>query len=96
MFDTLDILNLHLFIRETYIFVMMSGHHFAVEDRGASAVTHLAHARSQNSRTGILGYMTGYKSSSDATLFLCNRKLRCNFLLHKKRDPRMRRPRRWS
>ena len=28
--------------------------------------------------------------------FLCNRKLRCNFLLHKKRSARMRRPRRWS
>ena len=33
----------------------MSGHHQAVEDRKADAVTHLAIARSQNTENGILG-----------------------------------------
>ena len=66
MFDTPDILNLHLFIRAAHIFVNMSSHRYAVEDRSASAVAHLAHARSQNSGTGILGILVNDR----ATLWL--------------------------
>ena len=33
----------------------MSGHHIAVEDKKADAVTHLAIARSQNTENGISG-----------------------------------------
>ena len=33
----------------------MSSHHYAVADRKADAVTHLAIARSQNTENGILG-----------------------------------------
>ncbi|GAA4654249.1 hypothetical protein GCM10023142_13870 [Anaerocolumna aminovalerica] len=33
----------------------MSGRHYAAEDRKSGAVTHLAHARIQNRRPGILG-----------------------------------------
>ena len=41
MFDTLDILNLHDKIWDSYILELMSSHH-AVEDRGLRAETHLA------------------------------------------------------
>ena len=55
VFDTLDILNLHHIIRESNIFKDMSGHRLQWKAEDLSAVAHLAHARSQNSRTGILG-----------------------------------------
>ncbi len=42
-------------IRDSYIPAWMSGRHYAAEDRKSGAVTHLAHARIQNRRPGILG-----------------------------------------
>ena len=68
VFDTLDILNLHYFKRDSYIGKLMSGRHCAAEDSGLLAVTHLAIARSQNSGTGILG-LTKDKKAALAAFF---------------------------
>ena len=58
MCDTLVILNLHYFKRDSYISVICQAIIYAVEDRKADADTHLAVARSQNTGTGILGIYT--------------------------------------
>lgn len=63
MCDHLDILNLHLRLWDTYIFSWMSGLHYAGEGRRLCAVTHLALARRQNSRTGILGQLRKTKAA---------------------------------
>ena len=44
VYDTLDILNLHYFKRDSYIDKLMSCHHLCmpVDGRGLFAVTHLA------------------------------------------------------
>ena len=55
MFDTLVVLNLQYFKRESYISVICQAIDFAVEGRKADADTHLAGARSQNTGTGFLG-----------------------------------------
>lgn len=48
----------------------MPGHHCVVEGRNLYAVTHLALARRQNSRTGILGTQTNDKGSHMAAFFI--------------------------
>ena len=48
MFDTLVVLNLQYFKRESYISVICQAIDFAVEGRKADADTHLAGARSRN------------------------------------------------
>lgn len=47
----------------------MPGHHCVVEGRNLYAVTHLALARRQKSRTGILGTQTNDKGSHMAAFF---------------------------
>lgn len=47
----------------------MPGHHCVVEGRNLYAVTHLALARRQKSRTGILGTQTNDKGSHRAAFF---------------------------
>ena len=63
MFDTLVVLNLQYFKRESYISVICQAIDFAVEGRKADADTHLAGARSQNTGTGILGNIQKIKGS---------------------------------
>lgn len=71
MFDTLVVLNLQYFKRESYISVICQAIDFAVEGRKADADTHLAGARSQNTRTGILGNIQKIKDSRfNGCLFL--------------------------
>ena len=55
MFDNPVILNLQNFKRDSYISVICQASDYAVEDRKADAVAHLAVARSQNTGNGILG-----------------------------------------
>ena len=55
MLDTLVILNLQNFKRDSYIFVICQASIYAGEDKKANADTHLAVARSQNTEIGILG-----------------------------------------
>ena len=64
MFDTLVVLNLQYFKRESYISVICQAIDFAVEGRKADADTHLAGARSQNTGTGIFGEYTKDKRQS--------------------------------
>ena len=71
MFDTLVVLNLQYFKRESYISVICQAIDFAVEGRKADADTHLAGARSQNTGTGILGNIQKIKDSRfNGCLFL--------------------------
>ena len=63
MFDTLVVLNLQYFKRESYISVICQAIDIAVEGRKADADTHLAGARSQNTGTGILGNIQKIKDS---------------------------------
>ena len=63
MLDTLVILNLQNFKRDSYISVICQASEFAVEGRKADADTHLAIARSQNTGTGILGELQMIKGS---------------------------------
>jgi hypothetical protein len=57
MFDTLAILNLHYFKRDSYIIKLMPSH-LGMEGSDLVAETHLADARSQNTGTGISGIST--------------------------------------
>lgn len=54
VFDNLDILNLH-FIKGIPIFLFLMPCPLVGEGKEASAVAHLAYARTQNSGNGILG-----------------------------------------
>ena len=56
VFDTLDILNLH-FLKGIPIFMCRCQASMSEEGKDACAVAHLADARTQNSGTGILGYV---------------------------------------
>lgn len=70
MFDTLVILNLQNFKRDSYISVICQASGYAEEDKKADADTHLAAARSQNTRTGILGSVQKMKDSRLTAVFL--------------------------
>lgn len=63
MYDTLVILNLQNFKRDSYISVICQASIYAGEDKKADADTHLAVARSQNTGTGILGNVQKRKGS---------------------------------
>ena len=69
MLDTLVILNLQNFKRDSYISVICQASEFAVEGRKADADTHLAIARSQNTGTGILGELQVIKAAFMGCLF---------------------------
>ena len=55
MCDNPVILNLHLFKRDSYISVICQASDFAVDDRKADAVAHLAAARTQNTGPAFWG-----------------------------------------
>ena len=71
MFDNLVILNLQNFKRDSYISVICQASDFAVEDRKADAVAHLAVARSQNTGNGILGLYKREKAAAGRLSFYC-------------------------
>lgn len=76
MFDTPDILNLH-FLIGIPTFLRGCQASFAVEDRFACAVAHLAYARTQNSGNGILGVIENIGTISfDIVPFLVALRLR--------------------
>ena len=56
MYDNPTFLNLHLLLWDSYISEQMSGRLESVEGRNSVADTHLAFARSQNSRKRHFGF----------------------------------------
>ena len=71
MFDTLVVLNLQYFKRESYISVICQAIDFSIESKKADWGTQLSGAKSQNTGTGILGNIQKIKDSRfNGCLFL--------------------------
>lgn len=69
MFDISVFLNLQNFKRDSYISVICQASDYAVEDRKADAVAHLAMARSQKTVNGISGETKEKKAAAKAAAF---------------------------